>query len=125
MKAVCNVEQSNMAGDTWTEYLCLRRGNDGFWSLDIRGYEVVGEISDYQNEDGELPKKIDGKEVIGTEDDFVIVNNLVLQSEAYPVYTFQKFNEKEFDALFGRQSAEWCTEQVKRKVREAILNYAR
>lgn len=123
IKIVDSIEQSTMAS-TWTEYLCLHRSSEGKWCIDIRGFEVVGEANEFEDEDGELPDKIDGWEVVGTEDGYVVVNNLVLHSDAYPVYIFDKFDANEFDELFSVENAEWCNDDTKRKIREEILNYA-
>ena len=49
MVIVASIEQSTMAS-AWTEHLCLHRTAEGKWCLDIRGYEVIGEASEYQNE---------------------------------------------------------------------------
>jgi hypothetical protein len=84
---VASVEQSTMAS-TWTEHLCLHRTAEGKWCIDIRGYEVIGEASEYQNEEGNLPDQIDGQDLIGTEDGFVVVDNLVLHSDT--MYEFDK-----------------------------------
>ena len=74
------------------------------------------------NDEGELPNEIDGRKVIGTEDGFVITDNLVLHSDNYPVYEFDKFESEAFDKLFGVENAEWCNDETKRKIRD-ILNY--
>ena len=123
IKVVDSIEQSTMVSN-WTEYLCLHRSPGLRWRLDIRGFEVVGESHEYEDEDGELPDTIDGWDVVGTEDGFVIINNLVLYSDGYPIYEFDKFDVEKFDELFGVENAEWCTGETKTKIREAILNYA-
>lgn len=114
IKVVDSIEQSTMVSN-WTEYLCLHRSPGLRWRLDIRGFEVVGESHEYEDEDGELPDTIDGWDVVGTEDGFVIINNLVLHSDAYPTYEFDKIDV---------ENAEWCTEETKTKICGAILNYA-
>jgi hypothetical protein len=124
IKIVDSVEQSTMAS-TWTEHLCLHQMSDGKWCLDIRSFEVVGEANDFADEDGDLPDNIDGQEVVGTEDGYVVVNNLILHSDAYPIYEFDKFDADEFEELFGSENAEWCSDETKRNIREALLNYAR
>lgn len=123
LRVVDSIEQSTIAS-SWTEYLCLHRSPGTHWILDIRGFEVVGETHEYEDEDGELPETIDGWDVVGSEDGLVIVNNLVLHSDAYPAYEFDKFNAEKFEELFGVENSEWCTEETKTKIREAILSYA-
>jgi hypothetical protein len=114
-----SIEQSTMVS-TWTEHLCLHRTAEGKWRLDIRGYEVIGEASEYQNEEGDLPDQIGGQDVIGTEDGYVIVDNLVLHSDSYPIYEFDRFSAEEFEEIF---SAEWCANDTKQKIRQAILEF--
>jgi hypothetical protein len=123
IKIVDSIEKSTMAS-TWIEHLCLHRIPEGKWCLDIRSFEVVGFAIDFEDEEGELPDEINGHAVVGTEDDLVVVNNLILQSDDYRVYLFVKFDAKDFDELFGVENAEWCNDETKRKIREAILNYA-
>ena len=87
----------------------------------IRGYELMGEASDYEDEEGNfnLPKHIDGRKVVGIEDGYVTVNNLVLHSDSYPVYEFDKFDGDEFDELFRPEHAEWCGDKTKEKILKA------
>ena len=122
LEVIASVEQSTMAS-TWTEYLCLHRTSEGKWYLDIRGFEVIGEASDYEDEEGKLPEQIDGQEVVGIEDGYVTVNNLVLHSNSYPVYEFNEFNADEFDDLFSPENAEWCRDETKQKILEAIRKF--
>jgi hypothetical protein len=118
---VASVEQSTMAS-TWTEHLCLHRTAEGKWCLDIRGYEMIGEASEYQNQEGNLPDQIRGQDVIGMDDNgWVIVDNLVLQSDSYPIYEFDKFSTDEFEEIFRPGNAEWCENDTKQKIRQALL----
>jgi hypothetical protein len=110
---------------SWTEYLCLHRTSKGKWRIDIRGFEMVGPASDYENEEGKLPDQIGGQEVVGIQDDWVMVNNLVLHSDGYPIYEFERFDEGEFNDIFRPGNAEWCEDQTKIKIREAILSFGR
>lgn len=85
-------EGSSMAS-TWTEYLCLQRLANQKYELSIRGYEVLGEQSDYYNEekdDYDIPQKINGKEVVGIEDGFIVGGRLVEQSDDLPSFEFYK-----------------------------------
>ena len=51
------------------------------------------------------------------------VNNLVLHSNSYPVYEFNQFNADEFDDLFSPENAEWCRDETKQKILEAIRRF--
>ena len=104
---ITSKEQSTPAS-TWTEYLCIHKAPDGRSCIDIRGYEVIGGSSEYEDDDGNLPKTIGGLEVIGTEDGYVIVDNLVPYSDGYPEYRFENFDPEEFDELFFPENREWC-----------------
>jgi hypothetical protein len=109
---IASIEQSTMAS-TWTEYLCLHRTSKGKWCIDIRCFEIVGPASDYINEEDKLPDQIGGQEVVGIQDDWVMVNNLVLHhSDAYPIYEFERFDEGEFNDIFRPENAECASEIV-------------
>jgi hypothetical protein len=119
---VASVEQSTMVS-SWTEHLCLHRTAEAKWCLDIRGYEIIGEASEYENEEGNLPDQIRGQDVIGTADDYVIGGDLVLHSDSYPIYEFDKFSTEEFEKIFSPGNAEWCENDTKQKIRQAILKF--
>lgn len=122
IKIVDSIEQSTMAS-TWTEHLCLHRIAARKWCLDIRSFEIVGETHEFEDEDGELPDEIDGQAVVGAEDGYVTVYNLVLHSDDYPIYEFDEFDADKFDELFGLTNAEWCNDEAKSNIREAVLNF--
>ena len=124
LKIIDSCEQYNMVS-AWMEYLCIHRTDKGTWLIDIRGYEVLGETSEYEDEDGNLPDEIDGYEVVGTEDEYVVVNNLVEHSDSYPTYEFNKFDAEKFLDLFSSDSPEWCHDSTITGIREAILNYGK
>ena len=83
---------------------------------------MIGEASEYQNEEGELSDQIDGRDVIGTEDGCVIVDNLVLHS-GYPIYEFDNFSGDEFEEIFSTGNAEWCDNDTKQNIRQAMLKF--
>jgi len=116
-------EQSTMVS-AWTEYLCLQRLENGNWYIDIRSYEVAGEVSEFEDEDGELPDEIDGEVVIGTEDGYVLVNNLEPHSEGYPFYEFTRFCAEEFCKAFEGENPEWSDREAINAARMGILNFA-
>jgi hypothetical protein len=121
---VASVEQSTMV-NSWTEHLCLHRTAQGKWCLDIRGHEIIGEAREYEDEEGNLnlPDQIGGQDVIGTADDFVIGGDLILHSDSYPIYEFDKFSADEFEKIFSPSNAEWCENATKQKIRQAILKF--
>ena len=86
---------------------------------------MIGEASDYEDEEGNLPDQIDSLQVVGNEDGFLIVNNLVLHSDAYPVYEFDKFDANKFDFLFRPENPEWCHDETILKIRETMLRFGR
>ena len=68
---------------SWTQYLVLERLEDGKFKLDIRAYELLAEVSEYydeEKEDWNLPGQIDGKDVVGVEDEYVIGGDLLENS---------------------------------------------
>ena len=76
-------EQSTMAS-TWREYLCVRWIGDRV-ELSVRMYEWLADVSDFpEDEEGErvIPLQIDGKAVVGVEDDAVIGGNLGYNDDA-------------------------------------------
>jgi hypothetical protein len=53
---------------SWTEYLCRDREVDGSYTLSVKGYEILGSISEYYNEETkeyETSHKIKRENVIG------------------------------------------------------------
>jgi hypothetical protein len=105
---------------TWTEHLCLHRTSDGSWCLDIRSYEMVGEYWELSDDDGELPERINGREVIGDEDGYVVINNLVLHSGDYPIYVFETLSMDEFRSNLDGEHIRFCTKDTAKKVQTII-----
>jgi hypothetical protein len=60
---------------------------------------------------------------MGTEDDFVVGDNLVLHSDSYPIYEFDKFSAHEFEEIFSPDYAEWRGNDTKKEIREHMLNF--
>jgi len=70
--------------DCGDEHLCLRRISETEYELSIREYEILGDISDYCDDDGEenIPDIIDGKKVkLGEGWDFLLGGDLVIQKD--------------------------------------------
>lgn len=65
---------------SWREYLCVEKVSDQSFQMTIRGYEVIGEASDYYNEETDevdLPNFIGNSEVHGTEDEYIVGGELI------------------------------------------------
>jgi antitoxin component YwqK of YwqJK toxin-antitoxin module len=83
-------KQSSMVS-TWEEYLCVERISQKTWNakvefeLSIRSYEVLGEIFEFQDEEGNLnlPDEIEGALVVGSSEEYVIGGNLIPHSDEY------------------------------------------
>lgn len=114
-------EQSTRAS-TWTEHLCIHNAADGKWCIDIRAYEVVGESSEYEDDEGNLPDVIEGQAVVGTEDGYVVVDKLVLQSDDYPKYCFETFSFADFEELFAYDNSEWRSPEVKKEIQQTLTD---
>ena len=121
IKVITSKEQSTLASN-WTECLCIHRVPDGKWCIDIRSYEVAGESSEYEDDDGNLPDAIGGLAVVGTEDGYVVVDNLVLHSDDYPDYQFENFDSAEFKRIFPCENPEWCAPEVQREIYGALID---
>ena len=94
IESVDSKREENMM-DSWTCYLCLERTIRSF-ILSVKGYEVVGEVSDFiehdddGNEIGEFdyqnfPRVIDGINVIDVEDGFLISDEWIQDDSVDPL----------------------------------------
>jgi hypothetical protein len=78
LTVIASREASSIAS-SWTEYLCLARGDTKRFKLFTGRYEWIDEANKYYDEDtGDyvLPQTIAGKDVIGVEEDGVIGGEL-------------------------------------------------
>jgi antitoxin component YwqK of YwqJK toxin-antitoxin module len=88
---------------TWDEYLCVERVSQNTWNakkefeLSIRSYEVLGEIFEFQDEEGNLslPDEIEGRFVVGSSEEHIIGGNLISRSDEYGEVRFTDFQQKE------------------------------
>lgn len=74
--------ESSMSS-TFRESLCIERIDEENYRLFIGDYEVIGEVSDYLNEethDYDIPETIDGAVVQYTEEDYICGGD-ILQNE--------------------------------------------
>lgn len=83
-------ELSTMAS-SWTEYLCLERIDEENYTLSVRGYEVLGELIDFYDEDigdYKVPSEIDGSEVVRCEEGYIVGGELSIVNESYSPFQF-------------------------------------
>lgn len=96
-------EQSSLAS-TWNEYLCLSKGETRPYKLFTGQYECLAELNDYYDEELEdyaLPDEIDGKAVMGIEDEYFIGGELLQQDESVAI---------EFASVFDAELRAWLDE---------------
>jgi hypothetical protein len=82
---------------SWDEYLVLEKLDDGRFKLDIRVYEVLTESGNYFDEEKDdyvLPTQIDGKNVVGLIDEYVIGGDLVQMQDDTPKIFFKTFDQE-------------------------------
>lgn len=79
LQVIASREVSSMVS-SWTEFLCVELDAEGTaFRLFTGRYEALDEVHAYINPDTEqldLPEEIDGKKVVGVEDDYVIGGDL-------------------------------------------------
>ena len=91
------IDRSTMAS-TFTESLCLEKINNNQFRLFLGGYEVIGEVSDYFNEEDneeKIPEQIDGQTVQGVEDGYIIGGS-ILQNEDDGEVIFSSTTDENF-----------------------------
>lgn len=79
-------EASSMVS-TWNEYLRLDKNDGGTAKLEVCQYEVLAEVE--CDEDGNelpVPEHINGKEVIGVEDGYVVGGTLACEDDRSLIY---------------------------------------
>lgn len=92
IKIIATRERSTPAS-TWSEDLCLKRVSQTHFKLFVGGYEVVGETSEFFDEETgeeEIPDEIGGYPVRGVEDGYVIGGEIV-KNEEYGEFQFSDF----------------------------------
>ena len=91
------IDRSTMAS-TFTESLCLEKINNNQFRLFLGGNEVIGEVSDYFNEEDneeKIPEQIDGQTVQGVEDGYIIGGS-ILQNEDDGEVIFSSTTDENF-----------------------------
>ena len=92
IKIIDSRECSTLAS-TWSEDLCLMRMSETHFELFVGGYDVVGETSEFFDEETgeeEIPDEIGGYPVRGVEDGYVIGGEIV-KNEEYGEFQFSDF----------------------------------
>ena len=119
IKIIDSRECSTLAS-TWNEDLCLKRVSQTHFELFVGGYEVVGETSDFfdeETEEEEIPDEIGGYPVRGIEDGYVIGGEIV-KNEEYGEVQFADLEAAE--VLEWLTSVEWNTDQMFSSIQTAI-----
>ena len=105
--------------DTWTEYLCLEKLKKGF-ELTIRGYEILGQLSDYTDDDGNenLPDEINGEKISNYDNEYIYGSNLVINADDDGSVKF--INPNEDDVREWLESVDWFGENIISDIEEII-----
>lgn len=77
----------------WNEYLCLTQNGNGNATLEVCRYEALAEIPQDEDWDEVLPEEIEGKKVIGVEDDFIVGGELDCYDERVLTYSADNFEQ--------------------------------
>lgn len=102
-----DTREGSSPASTWSEDLCLKRVSQTHFDLFVGGYEVVGETSDFFDEETgeeEIPDEIGGHPVRGVEDGYVIGGEIV-KNEEYGEFQFSDF--KAADVRGWLESVNW------------------
>jgi hypothetical protein len=122
-KVIEQREQSSMGGGCWQEFLVLEKLNDREFQLDIRGWDCLGEVSDFnlkEDEMGELivPEEINGKLIGEIEDGFVYGGELVSRQNEGEV----KFTRPDQDEIIRwLKDVRWHDEDVIKVLAEECI----
>lgn len=106
-----SMEQATMVS-SWTEYLYMNRISTTEYELVIKGHPPICEAAEYMDDNGEydLPDEIDGEEVWGVEDEWVLSAGLV-ESELYETVRFQTAEDPQLLRWFDEYG--WDIKAVK------------
>jgi hypothetical protein len=112
-KVLDSRENSSMAS-TWTEYLRLRVTEPGTALLEVCMYEALAEAPDWSDDDEGrvLPDEIDGKKVIGIDDDWIVGGDLCCIDDN---------KQLAFDKNNIEQALQWLTE-TRWRVTSGLIN---
>lgn len=100
---LANREQSSIVS-TWTEHLTISCGQTKRYLIAHAGYDALAEANEYYNEDKDeydIPSHINGQEVVGIEDGYVIGGALMINTD---------WSGLEFDDPDEPELAQWLTD---------------
>jgi len=108
-------EMSWMTGSR-DEYLCLENLSDSKYELSIRGYEVLGEVRNFMDDDGEisLPNEIDGIEVVSNDGEYIFGGTLVMTSDDYGEVEFSDSQHK--DVSDWLEWVNWDSDNIRKEI---------
>ena len=108
-------EMSSMTGSR-DEYLCLENLSDSKYELSIRGYEVLGEVRNFMDDDGEisLPDEIDGIEVVSNDGEYIFGGTLVMTSDDYGEVEFSDSQHK--DVSDWLEWVNWDSDNIRKEI---------
>ena len=114
-------EMSSMTGSR-DEYLCLENLSDSKYELSIRGYEVLGEVRNFMDDDGEisLPDEIDGIEVVSNDGEYIFGGTLVMTSDDYGEVEFTDSQHK--DVSDWLEWVNWDSDNIRKEIMKLSKN---
>ena len=112
--------ESSMSS-TFRESLCIERIDEQNYRLFIGDYEVIGEVSDFLNEetyDYDIPETINGAVVQYTEEDYICGGDILQNEDGGQVILQGELNA---DAEEWLKGVNWFNEEILRSIK-AILS---
>ena len=112
--------ESSMSS-TFRESLCIERIDEENYRLFIGDYEVIGEVSDYLNEetyDYDIPDTIDGAVVQYTEEDYICGGDILQNEDDGQILLQSELNDGVEEWLKG---VNWFNEEILSSIKK-ILN---
>ena len=103
--------ESSMSS-TFRESLCIERIDEENYRLFIGDYEVIGEVSDYLNEetyDYDIPDTIDGAVVQYTEEDYICGGDILQNEDDGPILPQSELDDGVEEWLKG---VNWLNEEI-------------
>lgn len=120
---ISSAERSSMV-NMWMEHLCLTRLGENQWIIDVRCFQMIceaGEFFDEELEDFILPEKIEGHAVLGIENDYVMIKNLVSSHNVHEIYEFSRFSWEEYIKIFSDKAPFFCDLSLREAIQAGIL----
>ena len=97
----------------------LEKLKKGF-ELTIRGYDILGQLSDYTDDDGNenLPDEINGEKISNYDNEYIYGSNLVINADDDGSVKF--INPNEDDVREWLESVDWFGENLISDIEEII-----